>query len=182
MSAAAWTPPLCSLIIYLLMLFLSKVSCKCVACCSSGPMSPSAFEAHCGASLAKKWRASLRCAEDGSTMESWLAARGIVPPGSRGQGDSSVQRATKAPRPYSFETAWKTYAERQARALGGVEGRGRERTPVYKHPPGRPSSRRPLWKADDLVRLVSALAASESSRVHAQSLTDLLTWAAGQGQ
>ena len=152
-------------------------------------MSPSAFEAHCGALLSKKWRASLRCAEDGSTMESWFAARGITPPGSRGPGGAKPPRAQtttkKLPRPYSFEAAWRAYAERtKARADGIVEGGAREKIPRRLKPAlGRPpSSRRPRWKTDDLVRLVSALAASDSSRVHAQSLTDMLTWAAGQGQ
>ena len=143
-------------------------------------MSASAFEAHCGAALAKKWRASLRSVEDGSTMEQWLAARGIIPPGTRAPGGgetrSPQQEGPHPQRPYPFAAAWKMHAARKqlgadAAAGGGAGDSGR---------PGMP--RRPVWLAGDLVRLVAALSASEGARLHAQSLTDLLTRAAGQGE
>ena len=50
--------------------------------------------------------------------------------------------------------------------------------------PGRPSkhAQRSAWHVSSLVRLVSALEASEGARAHAKSLAALLTWAAGQGE
>ena len=52
-------------------------------------MSPSAFEAHCGAGSNRKWRFSLRHADEGCPMGHWLEARGLISPATRGGGSGS---------------------------------------------------------------------------------------------
>ena len=59
-------------------------------------MSPSAFEAHCGASSSRKWRVSLRHASEKCTMGQWLEERGLYEPVLRGEG--RAPRLVKEPR------------------------------------------------------------------------------------
>ncbi|GAX73186.1 hypothetical protein CEUSTIGMA_g639.t1 [Chlamydomonas eustigma] len=72
-----------------------QVTCSCESCGGNVSMTPQGFESHCGATLSKKWKHSIKCAADGRTIESWLVARGITPPGTRMKHvDSSPSHAS----------------------------------------------------------------------------------------
>lgn len=67
-------------------------------------MSPSAFEAHCGASSSRKWRVSLRHASENCTIGQWLEERGLNEPVSRGEG--RAPRPAKEPRAPQRSAHW----------------------------------------------------------------------------
>lgn len=68
-----------------------QVACWC-SDCNGKVMSPSAFEAHCGAGTHKNWRLSLRHAQEGCNIGSWLAGLGIAPPSARPRANKGHSR------------------------------------------------------------------------------------------
>lgn len=124
-------------------------------------MSPPAFETHAGAGSNKKWRHSLRVPSAGNcSINRWLLARGIIPPGTRtsNQEGAGAEGGTKKARVHAG-------GEGGAGGWGGASGGGRGA--------GRPA-KRTVWKASDVLQLLSTLQLCEGSQRHAQTLADML--------
>ncbi len=72
---------------------LLQVTCQCDDCADGNIMSPSAFEAHCGAASNRNWRVSLHHAVEKRKIGQWLEARGFSKNKRRERGAKS-NRAT----------------------------------------------------------------------------------------
>lgn len=149
-------------------------------------MSPSAFEAHCGAGSAKKWRASLRVVSAGCSAERWLAQHGIVPLGTRSAAGTQPGHHGRPGGAAGDGHSGPLGAPRAGGGMGaarrglGPDGGASPRAPaISRAPAGLPKG--PAWGLGDLTRLVSALGLSERCRGHAQSLHAMLALAAAGG-